>query len=133
MQGYLFRCLNCGKREFTRQELDAPLYGYIDVPETDLRVMPTRNSDVRRRVGQGDYFTARGCSEDGESIDGSSLWYHVLTSMSSGNRSGYIHSSFVNITSPPDGVVFCHECQIYGSLENQESLLQGESFPCWCR
>jgi len=85
-------------REFSRNELEEPIHGYIDVQETYLRSLPTGNSKIIRRLSQGDEFTVQGYSDDGESIDGCSRWYFVLTSMESGNRRGYVHSSFITIT-----------------------------------
>jgi len=84
------------------QELTEPLDGYIHVQETYLRGMPTEYSRVIIRLTYGDDFIINGYVEGGMDIDGNGRWYFVRTSMGSGNRIGYIHSSFVSITSARD-------------------------------
>jgi len=106
-----------GSRQKRWQELDEPLYGHVNVYEIDLRSLPTRNSSTRLRLTQGDYFTAFGYVDSGEDIDGSSLWYYVWSSYDSGNWTGYLHSSFINITSPPEGLVQCPECKRFGCTQ----------------
>jgi len=83
--------------EFMRHEIEEPLHGFVDVQETDMRIMPHRNSEVVLRLSQGDSFAVLGYSDDGESIAGSNHWYYVRTSVESGNRRGYVHSSVVII------------------------------------
>jgi len=87
--------------EFAQQELEKPLHGYVIAQETFLRSMPTRNSMVLQALTQGDYFTVFGYSDNGENVDGSSLWYYVSTPYGRGNYYGYVHSSFISITSTP--------------------------------
>jgi len=79
------------------KELEEPLYGYINAPEVGLMWLPTMKSGMESRLNIGDDFTIYGDVEDGQDIDGSSHWYYVRTSMASGNRIGYIHSSYVTI------------------------------------
>jgi len=84
------------------QELTEPLEGYIHVEETYLRSLPTEHSRVRNRLTYGVEFTINGYVEGGMEIDGSGRWYYVWTPMGAGNKPGYIHSSFVTITSESD-------------------------------
>jgi len=80
-------------------ELAEPLQGYIHVQETHLRGMPTNHSRVISRLTRGAEFSIIGYVESGMEIDGSARWYYVRTTMASSNQLGYIHSSFVTVTS----------------------------------
>ena len=84
------------------QEFTNPLEGYIHVEETYLRSLPTEHSRVVRQLAYGDDFSIIGYVDGGMEIDGSGRWYYVWTSMNSGNQPGYIHSSFITITSEID-------------------------------
>jgi len=86
------------RREFSMQELEEPIHGFINVQETFLMRLPTGNSYVELRLRHGDYIRLRGYSDDGEDIDGDSRWYFAISSKTGhGTRKGFVHSSVVNI------------------------------------
>ena len=84
------------------QELTEPLEGYVRVEETYLRSLPTEHSIAKNHLTYGIELVINGSVEGGMEIDGNGRWYFVRTSWAGGNRNGYIHSSFVTITSEID-------------------------------
>ena len=85
------------------QELSESLDGYVNVEETNLRNLPTEHSQVVRQLTHGEELIIGGYVEGGMEIDGRGRWYYVLSIRSAhGRQVGYIHSSFVTITSEVD-------------------------------
>lgn len=81
------------------QELEEPLRGHVAAHEALLMRWPTMKTETVTRLSQGGEITVYGYIDDGEDVDGNSRWYFIWTSLDARNRSGYIHSSFVNIIS----------------------------------
>ena len=74
-------------------ELEAPIQGYVNVQEADLKMYATRNSPIRARLEEGALVTIIAYVEGGEDIDGNSLWYYITRD---NGRSGYIHSNYIS-------------------------------------